>query len=721
MKLAVPNKQALEWAGAATVALLLVFVLGAQRPASLELSSAVQLAILSGVFCLGTLAAHRLVFRFTLPRLRREIGTRWSLAFCFAALIVSGIFLTAAIPVRTPQQLRRSSLEILTTGEQNPASTGSKLLLISVQQGGSIPLNAAEFKSGNLWQAVAPTGFASNNRKLFSRLSLINPVSDRYILSFETGPSYGIVEVRWESGSQRLDLYDPLPNTRIVELHSSTFDRIARWSYFFASGILIGLALAALFAFLISQMWPAAHPKRPASPVWMIVHALPMLLVWSLVLLAFWPGLMTWDSLYQWWQMTSGEINDIHPAFHTLLNGFITRIWATPGAVAFFQIFCLSMVAGWGFYLLRRARLPASVIAISWLAFILWPVNQVFVITLWKDILYSIVLLALSLLFLQISFTNGEYLDRRFVWAFLGGLSALAALLRHNGISILILLVLLAMIYWSQARKILPAAALAILLIFLARGPLFRFNQVDTKADSWLVGMRIMHYLAAYMDKGIPLDEQSRQAVRVVWPRDIPPDYSCYLADLTVNLMPPDKIAGNLKSLQQAYFRMVLAKPAVAIHHFLCASSLVWRITQPSDGYLFSFDLDLYLDQAAYTFGQTGLSIPIHSHLPDLQNHLAAYFDHTQQWFVWRPAAYLYLTLFMGVVFAFRKRSWKHLLFLTPLIIHSITLLAVVSSQEARYQYPVFLTFCFAFALIFVEKEKPPLLQLLPAGTGGAE
>ncbi|OQY93273.1 MAG: hypothetical protein B6D39_03235 [Anaerolineae bacterium UTCFX2] len=722
MNPALPKKPIFAWAGAAAAALPLLIVFAAQGFPWLDARAPVRLIALACLFLAGVTAVHTLVFQFTLPRLQQELWTERSILLCLCACLAAGCWVAAVLPVTTPERLRRAPLEILTTAEKNPASTQNRLALSNVMQAGSLPIDFSKLKPGNLWQAAPARGFASNNQKPFSRLGLVDPAADSYTLEFASGPSAGIVELRWEGTVQRVDLYSPLPGTRTLRLQADLRGRLARALYFVSCAVLFSLALFGLTAFLISSEWSAALPNASAGGGWIAVYALPMLLVWSLILLAFWPGLMTWDSLYQWWQMSSGKINDIHPAFHTLLNGAITRIRPTPGAVAFFQIFWLSLTAGWGFFLLRKARISPWVISIVWIGFILFPLNQIFVITLWKDIPYSIVLLALILLLLQISFSGGESLRQPYVWLLLGILTALAALFRHNGAPLLILPLLLIAFYPVQAPKILLALALAVSTVALVRGPLFRLNHIDTQADDWQVGIRLMHYLTAYLDRDIPLDEESRQTVQIVWPRDTPPNYSCYLIDLTANQLSPEKISANLTALQLAFLRTLKAQPAAALDHFLCVSSLVWRITQPADGYLYSFDLKLHLGKGAYVFGQNDLVIPIRSRLPWLQDQLADFYVLAQQWYVWRPAAYLYLTLYLGVIFAARKRSWKYLLFLAPLIVHSITLLALVSSQETRFQYPVFLVVWFALGLIFIQKEKPPSLSgdVPLAGTGGA-
>ena len=49
--------------------------------------------------------------------------------------------------------------------------------------------------------------------------------------------------------------------------------------------------------------------------------------VWAVYLLAFWPALMTDDSIDQWFQVLTGQLTGHHPPFHTMLNWLVTRLW----------------------------------------------------------------------------------------------------------------------------------------------------------------------------------------------------------------------------------------------------------------------------------------------------------------------------------------------------------------------------------------------------------
>jgi len=107
---------------------------------------------------------------------------------------------------------------------------------------------------------------------------------------------------------------------------------------------------------------------------------------WSFWLLLFWPGIMTPDSLNQWSQMLSGQLDDWHPPFHTMMNWMITNIWLSPASIAITQILALSLAVGYGLQLLWRNGVPEWAAWIICLLVALSPVNGVLVVTILKDV-----------------------------------------------------------------------------------------------------------------------------------------------------------------------------------------------------------------------------------------------------------------------------------------------------------------------------------------------
>jgi hypothetical protein len=52
------------------------------------------------------------------------------------------------------------------------------------------------------------------------------------------------------------------------------------------------------------------------------------LIVGLIYWLAFFPGVMSYDSVSQWDQLSTFKITDLHPAFHTILMWMLTRVWS---------------------------------------------------------------------------------------------------------------------------------------------------------------------------------------------------------------------------------------------------------------------------------------------------------------------------------------------------------------------------------------------------------
>ena len=60
---------------------------------------------------------------------------------------------------------------------------------------------------------------------------------------------------------------------------------------------------------------------------------LPCAAVWVVYLLAFWPGILTEDSIEQWTDMTSGVLRGYHSPLQTTLHWLLTRLWFSPAII----------------------------------------------------------------------------------------------------------------------------------------------------------------------------------------------------------------------------------------------------------------------------------------------------------------------------------------------------------------------------------------------------
>lgn len=103
----------------------------------------------------------------------------------------------------------------------------------------------------------------------------------------------------------------------------------------------------------------------------------------AFALAAFYPGYMSWDSAYQWWQARHGQFDSVHPPLMAMLWQLTGAVLPGPGG-----LFVLQQALLWGAYACIATALPwggwrrASLV----LAFGLWPPLLGLSAHLWKDL-----------------------------------------------------------------------------------------------------------------------------------------------------------------------------------------------------------------------------------------------------------------------------------------------------------------------------------------------
>ena len=184
----------------------------------------------------------------------------------------------------------------------------------------------------------------------------------------------------------------------------------------------------------------------------------------ALVLWVFWPGYMSWDSAYQWWQSRHDQFDSVHPPLLAMIWQLSDRVIAGPGGMLALQVGLL-----WSALALFAAALPLPALprALVVLFLGLWPPLLALQPHVWKDLwtlagfAWALALLAQDLRGPHRGWRAGAVLALVFACAF-----------RHNAITGA--LPLLAWIAWREAthygpawtarRRALPAGAATLVL-----------------------------------------------------------------------------------------------------------------------------------------------------------------------------------------------------------------------------------------------------------------
>ncbi len=223
---------------------------------------------------------------------------------------------------------------------RDPTAQGSEVWLLRASMNGR-PLPLAVFEYDGSWEW-------RNNGELVAPTETTTPVRWRgwvrgaLTLDLLQHPWSGLVRVTFNGQMQDINLYADPARTQTVTLTPSldVFGWTQRALFWLADWI--SLSVLILSVILVAATW---RPAAASSVSALYLYVAPCLVIWSVSLLIFWPGLMSADSADQWGQMLSGRYIDAHPVAHTLLIWLVTRgVWPSLAAVALAQIGALALV-----------------------------------------------------------------------------------------------------------------------------------------------------------------------------------------------------------------------------------------------------------------------------------------------------------------------------------------------------------------------------------------
>lgn len=199
--------------------------------------------------------------------------------------------------------------------------------------------------------------------------------------------------------------------------------------------------------------------------------------------LAYYPGGFNLDALSQWIQVHNKEFWDWHPVMNTLLVYLVTRIHDSLSFYIGVQIvaFCCSFL--YLSHVLQKNKVPDWIIIGNAIFTAINPGTLTVLTCMYKDATFAIVMNLLVGQIIQIWFSKGEWLQRMINWLWLAFTMLGVCFMRHNGVFI-VLPLLIVLFFYKQARKKLLLAVLVFALTSgIIRGPLYTALKVQSHAD----------------------------------------------------------------------------------------------------------------------------------------------------------------------------------------------------------------------------------------------
>ena len=437
-----------------------------------------------------------------------------------------------------------------------------------------------------------------------------------------------------------------------------------------------------------------------------------------IVLLGFYPGLVSYDGNSQWQQVQSGIITDAHPFFSTFFMLLLSKIWNNITIVVIYQIMLISVT--WG-YLCKTIKVETIkqklVMYIFTIIVMLTPLTCMFSITVWKDIIYTSYLFLCAIMLYD--WSNNEYKFSAFKYCVLGIIVALVFSYRHNGIivAILLLIIFYVICIKNYRKKIISkinfrkcfltlCCFIAILLMISvpkkiilneSRKKIERELKNDVSYSTidsymlWMMGAHIKedniknYEDKKFLNKIIPLKE---------WKESYNP-YLINTTGLTPNLN-KKYLVDNHSKFEKTFIKYSLKYPLTIFKHYLKSDSLLIDPIASFHGYVYVYCFPEMWSLPKYTIIK-----PKINKLHNVYNRLIGYSLKKPFIMFYEPAFILYLSIILTFILTKRVYGKKIWLFSLPMILNIISLLPINLAQDLRYVYINYWT-CFGVLLMLV-------------------
>ena len=350
------------------------------------------------------------------------------------------------------------------------------------------------------------------------------------------------------------------------------------------------------------------------------------LIVWGIVLLAVWPGFFVYDAQEEFNQVAQRRFTTHHPLLHVLLLGGIisagNKLFGSYNAgIACYMIFQMTVLAvcfTWVLDSLRKKGAPLWLRVAGTLYFAFFPVIQMYVLCSAKDTLYSAAMLAVILLLVRLAEEREAFFSGKKNVAALAGALCLMALMRHNGLYILILLIpamaaLAGRKQWMRAA--LAGLCALILTLGVSAGLKTVFHAEDSENQEMLT-VPIQQLARTWTLSPEVFTEEEEEVLFSFLPREALKRYTPKLSDNV-------KISFNNAAYAQdssAFWRLWLSiggkAPASYLNAWLLTSYGFWYPDAVLDGYQGNTVFTFTYGESSYFGYETELPGQRHSLIP---------------------------------------------------------------------------------------------------------
>lgn len=434
------------------------------------------------------------------------------------------------------------------------------------------------------------------------------------------------------------------------------------------------------------------------------------LLLWGLIFicwlpyfLRYFPARMSPDSFYVIHYANEGILSDLHTFGHTWFFGAFFHLGKIISGnlnigIAFStiaQMLILSLMFSSVIKYLYKKGLNKYLCFIIFCLYALSPLNGVYSVTLWRDILFGGSFAVICLYLFE--YVNNNY--KLSFWKIILLFFTLILMLffRNNGIYIVIILLPLIIVFCKKNRLFTSIFGISIILIyFLIKGPVFNyFNVTQTKSiEAYSIPLqqiaRVIHL------NGNINDDELSYLNNIMDVNKVKESYSQLISDPIKNITNGNKISENKSLFLKNWLKVLLKNPQIYIESYLFQTIGYWYPSINYGGAGTStqsfFEEEVVSDPVTSGIINDTLDIVTSKRIP-LTN------------FVWSIGTYFILALVSFIVMLYTKKTKYLIVFLPIICLWGTIMISTPVFAELRYIYGLFTAIPILICIPFYNKE----------------
>ena len=430
-----------------------------------------------------------------------------------------------------------------------------------------------------------------------------------------------------------------------------------------------------------------------------VIIFLIVFLIFTFALLSFFPGLLTSDCADQIRQAKTNMYKSSHPIIHSFIIGNLAKlggIWVP----ALFQIVIISIIWTYEMKILRKyndSNKNKIFQVILTLIVCIIPLNFLYSITLWKDILYSYSLL-LSLIFIYIGVKeNFKFTFGQIILIALSNIGVMR--FRHNGMPIGLLMfcsiVIISYIKNKNKKDFIKFIVSFITIYCIFTIPTKLVNDITPKTEGNAFTSTRVYCIGAMMYEGVQFEESELEFLNKILDTETwKNNYSPYTG--TDILFHPDynksKILDTKEGndrLTEIFNKYAMKNVGIIINHFLSVNSIWWSPNEKGgmhavilDNNWISNEWPEYNTRPVFNWGNDLLTKLYSKSVNQTYKYNILY----------RPAVATIISIILCTIICVKNKKIGYALIIIPMLLNIATYILLISSQDHRYFYPCHVT-----------------------------